>query len=419
MRGRTLRGWGGFLKGRTLAYPYRGRVEGQGIPRGLGRSYGDASFCEGGHTWLMRGHNQLVKWEDSLFIAQAGMTLYEVIRHTLPAGWFPPVVPGTQFVTLGGAFASSIHGKNHHVAGSFAEHVEWIELRLPSGALEKLTPHHDLFWATAGGMGLTGIIETVALHLQRIPSGFIEELLIKAQDWDVLLDTLKSQESRYSYAVAWIDHTHPRHRGIIHLGEFAAKGELKAASKSWIGIPFRPPFSLLNKWTVQMIAEFYWQKHRAGTHHIFYDTFFFPLDRIRRWDRLWGRKGFVQFQFIVPTEEGLDRVWSRLREAPARSFLTVLKRLRHQRGPLAFSGPGWTIAIDLPATEEVQRFLIRLTDVVIEEKGRIYLTKDSLLLPEQARAAYPEWESFQALKAVIDPEQRLVSNLSRRLRLTL
>lgn len=413
-----LTGWGRSLSAETEVLPYKGEILSSGIARGLGRSYGDASFLSGGQTWLMRERRRIIGQEGDLFVAEAGLSLYEVIQRVLPQGWFPPVVPGTQFVTLGGAFASNIHGKNHHVDGSFADHVAWIDLRLPSGELRRLTPEDNLFWATAGGMGLTGVIETVALRLQRISSSYIAHTVRRAPEWDALLHYSITEGKNYPFVVAWIDHTHPRSRGIVHLGRFAEQGELKARKAERLSVPFTPPFSLINRLSVELIASYYWTKHREGERLTSYSEFFFPLDGIRHWNRAWGRRGFVQFQFVVGHEGGLERLWGRLQKAPARSFLTVLKWLGPQRGPLAFSGPGWTVAIDLPATTEVKQFLIRLTDAVIEEGGRIYLTKDSLLLPEQARAMYPEWEAFRQLKAQIDPEGRLRSDLSQRLRLT-
>lgn len=419
MTRKFLQGWGGALKTYCAVQPYEGRIDGQGIARGLGRSYGDASFCQTGTVWLMETRNQLLHSEGSLFVAQAGMSLYALIRQVLPQGYFPPVVPGTQFVTLGGAFASNIHGKNHHVAGSFAEHVEWIELRTPDGELRRLDSKDPLFWATAGGMGLTGVIETIALRLEAIPSSEVLVRILRLPDWDSLLSTMESEEMRYPFAVAWIDHAHPRNRGILHLGRFAEERRIyRFHPAERLSIPFTLPFSLVGRLTVPLIAEWYWWKHSPGERVVSYAEFFFPLDGIGHWNRLWGERGFVQFQFVVPSRVGLERLWERLRSAPARSFLTVLKRLRAQAGPLGFSGPGWTLAIDLPATDAVKAFLIRLTDLVIEEGGRIYLTKDSLLLPEQARAMYPEWENFRRLKARIDPEGRLRSNLSQRLRLT-
>ncbi|MCX8111777.1 MAG: FAD-binding oxidoreductase [Bacteroidia bacterium] len=411
-------GWGGYLWAQTQLLPYEGLIRGRGIVRGLGRSYGDASFYGKGYTWHTRSQQRILKWEEGTLVAEAGLSLYDLIRHILPKGWFPPVVPGTQFVTLGGAFASNIHGKNHHVEGSFADHIDWIELRLPSGELRRLTPAEELFWATAGGMGLTGVIERLQLRLIRIPSSVVHHEVRQLRDWEALLSAIEAEEMHYPYAVAWVDHTDWRSRGILHLGRFAEAGELTFRRAHRLAFPITPPFSLIGRLTVELISAYYWRKYRPGTRLTSYAEFFFPLDGIQRWNSAWGRRGFVQFQFVVEKVVSLERLWRELQAAPARSFLTVLKRLGPQRGPLAFSGPGWTLAIDLPATREVRAFLVRLADLVAEEGGRIYLTKDSLLLPQQARAMYPNWETFRQIKAQVDPEGCLRSDLSERLRLT-
>lgn len=426
---KRITGWGRYPVGHSEVKPLLSVEkfpEGVGIPRGLGRSYGDASFCSEGYTWETSPLNRFLTWDPDtgLLVAEAGVSIYAVIQRFLPEGWFPPVVPGTQFVTLGGAFASNIHGKNHHVNGAFADHVAWIDLLLPSGEVRRLDPSDPLFWATAGGMGLTGIILRLALRLQRVPSAYIANLVYRPADWETLLSVLLEEEMKYPLTVAWVDHTDRRGGGVVHLGRFAEVEELPPA---WRKHPFRTSpvkpwrvFSWLTvpafgRLTAPLISKVYRLRHTPGQKLLPYAPYFFPLDRVGEWNRLWGPRGFVQFQFVVPTQTGLERIWRRLQKAPARSFLTVLKRLGAQRGPLAFSGPGWTLAIDLPATEAVFRFLRSLTDLVLAEGGRIYLTKDSLLHPEQFRAAYPEWEAFLQIKASVDPHYRLRSDLSQRL----
>lgn len=426
---KQVSGWGRYPKGYTYYCTpgLGGFPEGTGIPRGLGRSYGDASFYTRGSTWDLSAHNQLLDWQPAtgLLVAQAGISLHAVIQRFVPEGWFPKVVPGTQWVTLGGAFASNIHGKNHHLEGSFAEHVSWIELRLPTGASVRPSPQEALFWATAGGMGLTGIIETVALPLGRIPSSWVLNTVHKVPTWEEALARLEAEEMQYPFAVAWLDHYHPRGRAILHLGRWAEKDELPRNWPQYVTykagrlvVPFVPPLRAFGGWRGRLITEAYWYKHRPGTHLLSYASYFFPLDGVRHWNRLWGPQGFVQFQFVVPSAAGFCRLWERLRLAPARSFLVVLKRLREQPGPLGFGGPGWTLAIDLPNGPTVRDFLTRLTDQVLAEGGKIYLTKDALLRPEQFRAAYPQWEAFAQLKAQIDPDNHLRSDLSDRIGLT-
>lgn len=429
MKKAQVSGWGRYPKGHTQWKVLQlGKFpEGVGIARGLGRSYGDAAFYTRGYTWSTEAHNQILDWQPTtgLLVAQGGVSLHAIIQRLVPAGWFPKVVPGTQWVTLGGAFASNIHGKNHHLEGSFAEQVAWIELRLPTGAALRLEPQEPLFWATAGGMGLTGIIETVALRLERIPSSWVLNTVYKVPTWEEALALLEAEEMRYPFAVAWLDHHHPKNRAILHLGRWAEKEELLPGQPPYLthstgsfSVPFVPPVGVFGGWGGRLITQAYWHKHRVGTHLVPYARYFFPLDGVRHWNRLWGPRGFVQFQFVVPSAAGFCRLWECLRAAPARSFLVVLKRLRAQPGPLGFGGPGWTLAIDLPHTPAVRNFLTRLTDQVLAEGGKIYLTKDALLRPEQFRAAYPEWSTFVQRKAQLDPEGRLRSDLSDRVGLT-
>ncbi|MCS7189525.1 MAG: FAD-binding oxidoreductase [Bacteroidia bacterium] len=431
MKTQRVSGWGLYPVGNTILVPFRLEcgISQAGIARGLGRSYGDASFLSGGYTWEMQLYRKNFSCNPSTgsLTVDAGFSLKEIIERVVPEGFFPPVVPGTQFVTVGGAFASNIHGKNHHLQGSFAEYADWIELYLPNGEIRKISPEEELFWATAGGMGLTGIILRLSLRLTPIPSSFILSEVHKAPRWEKVIEILQSQEMRYPFAVAWIDHFHKHNRGVIHLGRWAEKEELpptlhkkpyQTQSNLDIKVPFLMPFSLFNRWSRALISSWYWDIHKPGSQIIGYKSYFFPLDRVREWNRLWGSKGFIQFQLIVPTVEGLVEIWKLLRQAPAKSFLTVLKRLGPQKGHLAFSGPGWTLAIDLPNSEEVRRFLQKAIEEVLKQGGKIYLTKDSLLSPSQFRAAYPQWERFLEIKAQVDPSFLLRSDLSKRIALT-
>jgi len=425
----TLSGWGRFPIGRTELLPVEQALlhAGQGIPRGAGRSYGDASFRSTGYTFSTEGLRHFLHFDPrtGVLITEAGVTLYEIIQTFLPRGWFPAVVPGTQFVTIGGAIASNIHGKNHHVEGSFCDHVEWVELLLSNGEVRRLTPSEPLFWATAGGMGLTGVILRAAIRMQPIPTGFVWNITYKTANLEKALEILMAEDEKYPFAVAWVDHAHGRGRSVVHLGRWAGAPELPPGHKPHqahpaerLSVPFTPPLRLINWLSVETIATFYWLTNPAGAHLVPYHKYFFPLDGVRHWNRAWGPDGFIQFQFVVPEVEDLIDLWQRLRKAPGRSFLTVVKRMGKQQGPLAFTGPGWTLAIDLPNTEAMRRFLLPLYDRVAEKNGRIYLTKDSLLSPETFKAMYPAWKDFLQQKAVVDPEGRWASDLSRRIGLT-
>ena len=425
----TLSGWGRFPCGETELLPVEHvlRHTGQGIPQGAGRSYGDASFRSKGYTFSTQNLRHFLHFnpETGVLVVESGVTLYEIIQTFLPRGWFPAVVPGTQFVTIGGAIASNIHGKNHHVEGSFCDHVEWVELLLSRGEVRRLVPAEALFWATAGGMGLTGMIHKAAIRLQQIPSSFVWNTTYKTATLEKALEILLSEDEKYPFAVAWGDHAHARGRSVVHLGRWAETTELPPTAKRYqsypaerLSIPFTPPLRLINRLSVETIATFYWLTNPASAHLVPYNKYFFPLDGIRHWNRAWGVKGFIQFQFLVPDVEDLVDLWWRLRKAPGRSFLTVVKRMGAQRGPLAFTGPGWTLAIDLPNTEAMRRFLLRLYDHVAEKNGLIYLTKDSLLAPETFQAMYPSWKDFLQQKTAVDPEGRWASDLSRRIGLT-
>jgi len=422
-------GWGLFPRGETELLPVDRVLDfvGCGVARGAGRSYGDASFRSKGFTYLTSTLRHFIDFdsESGVLTVEGGVTLYEVIQTFLPRGWFPAVVPGTQFVTIGGAIASNIHGKNHHVDGSFCDHVEWIDILLANGELRRLTPADELFWATAGGMGLTGVILRGALRLVRIPTGFVWNTTYKTSTIEKALEILLAEDEKYPFAVAWVDHADPRGRSVVHLGRWADSTEIPPPSKPFqaypaekLSVPFTPPFRLIGGLSVRTIAWFYWLTNPEGSHLVPYHKYFFPLDGMRNWNRAWGPGGFIQFQFVVPEVEDLLALWKSLCQIPDRSFLTVVKRLGPQRGPLAFSGPGWTLAIDLPNTGAIRRALLALYSQVAERGGRIYLTKDSLLTPELFQAMYPEWKAFLARKYQVDPAGRWASDLSRRVGLT-
>ncbi len=284
-------------------------------------------------------------------------------------------------------------------------------------------PSEALFWTTAGGMGLTGVILRAAIRLRRIPSSFVWNITYKTATLEKALEIILAEDEKYPFTVVWVDH--PCGRSVVHLGRWAEASELPPMTKPYqphpaerLSIPFTPPLRLINRLSVEAIATFYWVTNPAGAHLVPYHKYFFPLDGVRHWNRVWGPNGFIQFQFVVPEVEDLVNLWWRLRKAPGRSFLTVVKRMGGQRGRLAFTGPGWTLAIDLSNTDAMRRFLLSLYDRVAEKNGRVYLTKDSLLLPETFRAMYPTWKDFLQHKVAVDPEGRWASDLSRRIGLT-
>jgi decaprenylphospho-beta-D-ribofuranose 2-oxidase len=412
------------------------------IPRGLGRAYGDAAMNAGGlvvdatevsgvldldpHTGLLR--------------VLAGTSLDDVLRVCVPQGWFLPVTPGTRFVTIGGAIASDIHGKDHHVAGTFGAHVRSIGMALADGTSATFTPDTtpDEFWATCGGMGLTGTIVEATVALRPIETNRIATDIDRADDLDALLALLAEGEGRYRYSVAWIDLlARGRHlgRSVLTQGDFASRDHYErelpdTPTRDLLSfspphqIPAPPaPSGLLNRWSIRAFNELWFRrypKRRRGELQSI-PTFFYPLDLLHAWPRLYGPRGFLQWQCLVPfgREDLLRTVIESIADQHSASFLAVLKRLGHANSsPLSFPAPGWTLALDMPAGDlALGELLRRLDRQVADASGRVYLAKDSCLHPELVPIMYPRLDEWRAVRERLDPDRRLVSDLARRLRL--
>jgi len=407
------------------------------VARGLGRSYGDPAQNAGGLVLDLTGLDQVLSLdlEAGLVRAQAGVSLDALLRLVVPCGWFVPVTPGTRLVTVGGAIAADVHGKNHHRDGSFGQHVESFELALPDGSVTTVTPESDpeLFWGTCGGMGLTGVLLTATLRLVRAPTPLMRVDTVRAADLDELIAGLVEAEDRHRYSVAWIDSLATgRHagRGIITSGEHASLDDVaqrsrrrpavyapkvRAAAPAWV-----PP-GLLNRASIAAFNETWFRKaprNQVGTLQPI-GAFFHPLDGVQGWNRLYGPRGFLQYQCVVPDEATLRTVLRLLTAAKVPSFLAVLKRFgAASPGPLSFPRPGWTLAIDIPAaTPGLGAVLDGIDLLVAEAGGSIYLAKDSRLRPELVPDLYPQLPAWRRLRDRVDPDRRLVSDLSRRLSL--
>jgi decaprenylphospho-beta-D-ribofuranose 2-oxidase len=443
----TLTGWGRVSPSRArVVTPDRCNQIGQllqdspargVIARGLGRSYNNAAQNSGGLVIEMTGLNRILDLDPArgTVTCEAGVSLEQLMRASLPAGWFVPVSPGTRQVTIGGAIAADVHGKNHHKAGSFARHVQWFDLLLPDGQELRVTPasHPELFWATAGGMGLTGVVTRASVQLTPVETSSLLVDTVRTDDLDQTMACLAEADERYGYTVAWLDclatGAHLG-RSVVTSGDFAAREDLPARARldplafnppGWVRAPAACPPGLVNRYTVALANEAWYRKaprRREGEIQSI-GAFFHPLDGIRNWNTVYGPAGFRQYQFVVPfgQEPVLRRVLEQISAARAPSFVTVLKRFGPgDDGYLSFPLPGWTLALDFPArTPGLAELLRRLDEDVLAAGGRVYLAKDSRVSQETLEAMYPRLPEFRKLRAGLDPAGLLASDLSRRL----
>jgi len=377
-------------------------------PRGLGRSYGDSSLGEQMLSSRRLNHFLAFDAATGVLHCEAGVSLSDILQVFVPKGWFLPVTPGTQFVTVGGAIASDVHGKNHHVAGCFCDHVAHLDILLDADRIIRCSPqeHPDLFHATCGGMGLTGMIMSAAIRLKPIKSAFIDQTTFKARNLEESLDLFNIHASA-PYSVAWIDCITggpSLGRSLLMTGDHTTEGPLTLNTKARIGLPLDMPSILLNRYSIQAFNTLYYNRitKDAVQSHVHYEPFFYPLDSINDWNRMYGKNGFTQYQFAVPKDAGRNAMAAILKtivDAGKGSFLAVLKAFGKQNNNLlSFPIEGYTLALDFKIEPELFPLLDRLDSMVLDYGGRIYLTKDARMSPATFRCGYGEWEAFQAVR---------------------
>jgi decaprenylphospho-beta-D-ribofuranose 2-oxidase len=416
-----------------------------GIARGLGRSYGDPAQNAGGHVLRLAPANEQIVIDDATgtVTVGGGVQLDDLLALLIPRGWFVPVTPGTRFVTIGGAIASDIHGKNHHRDGSFGSHVTRIQLMLADTTVVEIGPDeapgndHVLFWATIGGMGLTGIIVEATFRLLPIETSRMAVETHRIGHVDEIMVRMAESDADFRYSVAWIDLLATgKHlgRGVLTNGEHATRDQLGPADssaplaydgKQLVAVPpVVPAPGVINRLSVRAFNEVWYRRARKGRHVGIESipAYFHPLDLVGSWNRVYGRSGFLQYQFVVPfgAEDTLRTVIERISAAQLPIFLTVLKRFgAGNPAPLSFPMGGWTLAIDVATDRSGLASLLRgLDELVLAAGGRHYLAKDCHMAPAAVRAGYPRLAEWQAARDRVDPTGVWASDLSRRLGLT-
>jgi len=436
-----LSGWGANtradcdLRVPELEAQVRASLDARGTaPRGLGRSYGDAALNSGGRVLGMTSFNRYLAFDDATgtLCCEAGVSLEHVLRDFAPRGWFPMVSPGTKFVTIGGCIANDIHGKAHHVQGSFSSCVDSFTVLLASGEVlsASRTENPDLFWASFGGMGLLGVILTATIRLKKIETTYFRQRSIKVNDLDGMLAAFKEYDHTFPYSVATLDvfATGARlGRGVLALGEHArleelpaelAKDPLRVSGPPKLTVPFELPTLTLNRLTIRVVNALLQQIQARASAFSHYEQFTYPLDMLAHWNRGYGPAGFAQYQFVIPFEDGprrLREILGTILSSTELPFLNVLKCFGKQSdGLLSFPREGYTFAIDFPIRKGTAELLKRLDTLVLNAGGRVYLGKDSFLAPATFRAMYPNLDQWLETKAKYDPRGMFVSDLGRR-----
>lgn len=394
-----------------------------GLAYGMGRSYGDVCLNPEGVLWMTTGLDHLIAFDEvsGRLICEAGVLLRDIQRLTIPRGWILPVTPGTQMVTVGGAIANDVHGKSHHVQGSFGDHVQSITLARTDGEIICCGPQNfpEWFAATVGGIGLTGVIIQAEIQLRRVQGPWLDTETAPFANLDEFFRLSDDSETQWEHTVSWIDCiSGGGGRGLFMRGNPADIGHRPEPKGRKLTMPIVPPVSLVNQLSLRSFNTAYYtlKKWQAGRAIVHYEPFFYPLDNLLEWNRMYGPKGFYQYQSVVPREVGKDAVQAMLKEIARSgdgSFLAILKTFGHRQsvGMLSFPQPGVTLALDFPNHgARTHKLFERLDAIVREAGGRIYLAKDARMPRDLFEAGYPLLAEFQKFR---DPG--ISSELSRRL----
>jgi FAD/FMN-containing dehydrogenase len=404
------------------------------IARGLGRSYGDAALNDHGQVLGVRRVDRYLAFDEATgtLTCEAGVSLEQLIADFAPRGWFPMITPGTKFVTIGGCIANDVHGKAHHAQGCFSACVDELTILLASGEVARASraENADLFWGTFGGMGLLGVVLTAKLRLRRIETTYFRQRSVPVADLDGMLAALDENDKTFPYSVATLDvfATGARlGRGVVTVGDHARRDELPAALAAKplvvsgppkLDVPFKLPELTLNPLTMRAVNAVVQRSLKAAPAIGHYEGFFYPLDKINHWNRGYGRRGFAQYQFVIPFEDGARRLRDILKAIQSSGelpFLNVLKRFgKESGGLLSFPREGYTLAIDFPIRANTVVVLRRLDAMVLDAGGRIYLGKDATVEASTFRAMYPALPRWLDLKARFDPRHVFTSDLGRR-----
>ena len=433
----TISGWGNspVIKGKLIKVSTTNHLKEvlnrnkNIIPFGNGRSYGDSALSDNMIHYNNPEASIDIDEKTGIAMVSAATQIGSLIDHILPLGWFPPVVPGTKFVTIGGAIAADIHGKNHHVDGCFSEHIISFELMLPNGNIIQCSKinNYELFKATCGGMGLTGVILNARIKMLQIQSRFIEQISYRAQNIDELFEHFSNYDSQ-RYSVAWIDCTAKgmsMGRGVLITGEFLNNGTLSGynmGSRPRLNIPFFLPSWLINPFSLKIFNTLYY--HLLGYNErtkivVELDKFFFPLDKLNNWNRLYGKNGFLQYQFVLPlknSKKGIKKILHKVTSSGQGSPLAVLKLFGpRNENYLSFPMAGFTLALDFKNQPALFPLLDELDKIVLEYEGRVYLAKDARIKEKNFESGYTKIREFRSLRHQHNLKNKFQSDQSRRL----